>query len=328
LGKWIVLVTLGGACFGYPLLLWMDPLAIFQGVFTLFHDPLSLAGRASAGALAIILGMSLLLPGAWCLRICPLGATQEIVALPRRFRTWGTLLACPKPKGTLETCPTRSVSRARTFQTLLPRRSVLSAGVGAVCMGLGARWALDLSTPAVRRRKRPLRPPGAIDERRFPGLCVRCGNCVRACPVGIIKADAASGSVAGFLAPVVDFEEDYCREDCLRCTQVCPSGAITRIAIEDKAGAPIGLAVLEASLCLLADDRECDVCARVCPFEAIKIVWNEEEYIALPQVDAQKCPGCGACEVACPGKNDWEREHADEPIPVRKAIEVHPRNVS
>ncbi|MFH1923184.1 MAG: 4Fe-4S binding protein [Planctomycetota bacterium] len=85
LGRWIVLLTLGGACFGYPLFLWLDPLAIFGGAFTLWHDPLSLAGRVSAATLGAILLLSLLVPGAWCLRICPLGATQDLLSLPR---TW------------------------------------------------------------------------------------------------------------------------------------------------------------------------------------------------------------------------------------------------
>ena len=100
-------------------------------------------------------------------------------------------------------------------------------------------------------------------------------------------------------------------------------GRATNPSSSTRYQAPIGVAKLEAPLCLLYDDRECDICAKACPFEAIEIVWNQEEYIALPQVEADKCPGCGACEVICPGTNDWERENADDPIPLRKAIAVH-----
>jgi ferredoxin len=153
---------------------------------------------------------------------------------------------------------------------------------------------------------------------------MRCGNCVRACPVKIIRPDPGDHGVAGFLTPTVSFAKDYCREDCRECTQVCPSGAIARLSLEEKAKAQIGLAKVDASLCLLYDDRECDVCAKACPYEAIKILWNEEEYVPLPHVVADKCPGCGACEFFCPGTNDWERENSDEPIPVRKAIEIVP----
>ena len=315
IGTWIVLVTLGGACFGYPVLLWLDPLAIFQGIFTLAYAPLSVAGQASAVALAVILILSALLPGAWCLRICPLGATQELLA----FKGIRNLF---RPRGAESHDGQASEPKKAPDTFLLARRSVLSAAFGALCAGVGARWALDWSSRSSPEGRKPLRPPGSIDPRQFTGLCIRCGNCIRACPVGIIEPDGAGASIAGVLAPVIRFRDAYCREDCHACTQVCPSGAITRLSLKEKQKSPIGLARLDASICFLADDRECDICARVCPFEAIEIVWNEEEYIALPSVDPQRCPGCGACEVACPGTNEWEREHASEPIPLRKAIEV------
>ena len=318
LGKAIVLVTLGGACFGYPLLLWLDPLAIFHGVFTLWHEPLSLAGQVSAVALGVILSLSLLLPGAWCLRICPLGATQDLLR-PKGVRALFRARGARQDKGALSPAPGK-----KSPDPFFPRRSLLSMGFGAICFGVGGRWA----TAALERRSRgrcgPLRPPGSVDEPRFAGLCVRCGNCIRACPYGILEPDLGAGGIAGLLAPVVRFQDEYCREDCHQCTHVCPSGAIRSLPLERKPTAPIGLAVLDSSICLLAEDRECDICARMCPYEAIEIVWNQEEYIALPRVDPERCPGCGACQVACPGTNEWEREHAEEPIPLRKAIEVHP----
>jgi ferredoxin-type protein NapG len=39
---------------------------------------------------------------------------------------------------------------------------------------------------------------------------------------------------------------------------------------------------------------------RACPFDAVRIYWDEERYVAYPVVDAGKCNGCGACEVVCP----------------------------
>ena len=198
IGTWIALVTLGGACFGYPVLLWLDPLAIFQGVFTLVRTPLSVAGQASAVALAAILLISALLPGAWCLRICPLGVTQELLAAKRAsslFRRWTGASHGSRTSDGRDKEPPGTV--------LLPRRSVLSAAFGVLCAGAGARWALDLSSRSSRAGRRPLRPPGAIDPRQFTGLCIRCGNCIRACPEGIIEPDGAGDGIAGVLAPVI-----------------------------------------------------------------------------------------------------------------------------
>lgn len=208
---------------------------------------------------------------------------------------------------------------------LLSRRSVFSAAFNAVCLGLGGRWASAITTRTARNRSRLLRPPGSVDEGRFVAACIRCGNCIRACPSGIIQPDLGGEGIAGFLAPRISFDDEYCQEDCNQCTQVCPSGAIAQLSLEEKNNAPIGLAKLEAQLCLLWDDGECDMCKRVCPFEAISIVWDPEEYVALPVVDKDKCPGCGACQLMCPGTNEWERENSDESIPLRKAIEVAPQ---
>ncbi len=174
----------------------------------------------------------------------------------------------------------------------LSRRVVLGAIVGTV-------WA-----SAVRRLRGStsplLRPPGAVDEARFTGLCVRCGNCLRVCPTNIIRPAEAEHGIAGLLTPRLDFSDDYCKEDCVRCTQVCPSGALVPIAQQQKEHVSIGLPRVNMDLCLLGDDRECSICRNWCPYEAITLKFCEIEYTLTPRIDATKCPGCGACETACP----------------------------
>lgn len=36
--------------------------------------------------------------------------------------------------------------------------------------------------------------------------------------------------------------------------------------------------------------------------ECIRIVWDEQQYVAYPAVDAMKRNGCGACEIVCPAR--------------------------
>jgi MinD superfamily P-loop ATPase len=81
---------------------------------------------------------------------------------------------------------------------------------------------------------------------------------------------------------------------------VCPSGAIARLAQSEKKTTRMGLAKVEADLCLLTDNRECSICRNCCPYEAITTVWSEEEYTMVLKIDPDRCPGCGACQVACP----------------------------
>ena len=136
---------------------------------------------------------------------------------------------------------------------------------------------------------------------------------MRACPSGIIHHDTGQAGIAGFLAPAILYEKKYCLENCNACTQVCPSGALHALDLKQKQGYVIGEALIDMRLCVLALGKmDCDACMRSCPFNAVRIHWDEEQYVAFPVVDREKCNGCGACEVACPTYEDkairvWKR---------------------
>jgi ferredoxin len=176
----------------------------------------------------------------------------------------------------------------------LARRTLLAAGLGAAG-GVALRAARGSAEPPPA-----LRPPGAIDWSRFTGVCVRCGNCVRACPARIIRPDLGGHGLAGLLAPELTFEEDYCREDCRACTEVCPSGAISRLAMEEKRRFVIGLARVDLKICILSKGEECTVCTRACSYEAISTPRSADGSALEPRVDLARCVGCGSCEVMCP----------------------------
>ena len=273
-GHWLALVTLGGACLGYPALLWMDPLALLAGFVGAGWTGLATtAAWAAVAGFPVVLVLSFLTPGLWCARICPLGATQELLALFARR-------ACRNADGGDEP------------GWRLGRRIVLAGGLGAASAMLARRSA---GGPP-----RPIRPPGALDEARFRGVCVRCGNCVGTCPTRILHPDLGSHGLLGLLAPVVRFEGGYCLEDCCRCGEVCPSGAIARIGVFQKKTTRMGLASVDMGLCLLSEGRECSICRNCCPYDAIETAFSEEEYTTVVAIDRERCPGCGACEAACP----------------------------
>lgn len=272
-GRWIVLLTLAGACMGYPVLLWLDPLAIFSGAFGFAAWPAVLP-------LLVILALSFMWPHIWCGGICPLGAFQEMLAsVTRRIRR-----------------RTEQSPSSHRWSLPVARRTVIGIGAGAALA-----WAARL---AHRPASRPVRPPGAIDEPEFLGVCVRCGNCIRACPTRIIKPSLAQHRPADLLTPILQFRENYCLADCTKCMEVCPSGALARLSAKNKAKRPIGLPKVDMDVCFLAESRECTECRRWCPHEAIRYEWSEPEYTLIPQIDLDRCTGCGACEAVCPTKPD------------------------
>jgi ferredoxin-type protein NapF len=186
---------------------------------------------------------------------------------------------------------------------------------------LGRRWFLAACAGAagalalrnVRADHAPvLRPPGSLVEQRFTGVCVRCGNCAQACPAKIIQPDFGDGGLPGLLAPRLHFDRDYCREDCHRCNQVCPSGAIARLSLADKRRRVIGRARVDLTLCLLAQGRECTACIQKCPYQAMAMRSTDGGFSNEPQVVLDRCNGCGACEAVCPTRPE-------------RAIRVHAR---
>lgn len=275
-GQWVLLVTLGGAALGYPILVWLDPLAMVAGVVGAWFRPVGLVTLVACAPLAIVLMVSVVAPGAWCGRLCPLGGMQDLVALRhRRLRMKGEA-------GGADT------------GWLVGRRALL---------GVGAGGAVALATEAAGRgASPPVRPPGAAREARFVGLCIRCGNCVRACPSEILTPDLGMAGVAGLLAPRVVFRADFCRADCNACGQVCPSGAIAPLTLALKQQRVMGLAEVDVEACVLAGGQECGVCVSACPYDAVEIVEPEAAFPAYPypRVTAGRCVGCGACEFECP----------------------------
>ena len=278
IGQWIALSTLGGAILGYPLFLWLDPLSMFSGLLGIRQVQTVPGIGWGAMGMITVLALNLVWPGIWCARLCPLGAFQDLLS---------------QLKGKVSTAVAQSQCFVQTETSYgLPRRAVLGALTG-------------VSLAAVVRRLRaaappPLRPPGAVGENRFAGLCVRCGNCVRACPTHIIRPDRGEHGITGLLTPTLDFGRDYCLKDCIRCSQVCPSGALAPLPMEQKLRTSIGFPRVNMDICLLGDDRECSLCRNWCPYEAITLEFSPTEYTLTPKIDPKKCPGCGACQAVCP----------------------------
>lgn len=164
----------------------------------------------------------------------------------------------------------------------------------------GLAEILDRKLPT---RQTPLSPPGSETARNLKKHCTACQLCISACPNNVLRP---SSDLETLMQPVMAYDRGYCRPECTRCSEVCPTGAIRTISQEDKSSLQIGHAVWVKENCVpLTDGVRCGNCARHCPVGAIRMIESEPgnpDSLRIPAVNTERCIGCGACENLCPAR--------------------------
>lgn len=189
----------------------------------------------------------------------------------------------------------------RTFLTgvgVLAATAAVRAQEKTVDGGLAA-----ITDKKIPDRATPIVPPGAQSLRHMAQHCTGCQLCVSVCPNDVLRP---STKLTTLMQPEASYERGYCRPECVRCSEVCPAGAILKITPADKSAIQIGHAVWVKDNCVpLTDGVECGNCARHCPTGAITMVASdlEDPYSPkIPAVNTELCIGCGACENLCPAR--------------------------
>jgi polyferredoxin len=284
-----------------------------QGIFGDYR--LHQGGWFIGALLFFFLAMNLVIPRFFCRVLCPLGA---LLGFFSRFSWWrierhcdlcGNCNQCPSScEGAcdphlnlrksecfvcfncIEDCPTRAL----TFDFLPPkehevtspdvrRRSVFLAALAGLVLYPFARSSggstRNFSSKAIR-------PPGSTEELEFLARCIKCGQCIRVCPTNVLQPAWAEAGVEGLWTPVMNFRIGHCQLNCTACGQVCPTGAIQRITVEDKLGlgefaerGPIklGTAHFDVGRCLpYSKNIPCVVCEEVCPTSP-KAIYTERQ---------------------------------------------------
>lgn len=150
------------------------------------------------------------------------------------------------------------------------------------------------------KKEYPCSPPGSVSLEHFNNACTACHLCVSACPNGVLRPSLLQYGLEGFLQPFMDPASGYCNFDCTVCGEICPTGAILPLTMEEKQVTQVGIAKFVKRNCVVhTDETLCGACSEHCPTKAVKMV-PYKDVLNIPEVDPEICIGCGACEHACP----------------------------
>ncbi|MFW6043323.1 MAG: 4Fe-4S dicluster domain-containing protein [Marinilabiliaceae bacterium] len=149
-------------------------------------------------------------------------------------------------------------------------------------------------------REHPVAPPGAGTIKRFNEICTGCSLCVAACPTSVLQPALTEYGISGFMQPHMDYATHFCNFDCKKCGDVCPTGAILPLTMEEKQLTQMGKAIFVEQNCIVyTDETDCGACSEHCPTKAVNMV-PYKNGLMIPEVDQTICVGCGACEYPCP----------------------------
>ena len=295
-----------------------------------------------------LVGMNVLIPRFFCRVLCPLGAflgSLSTLSLWRIDRDAAKCVDCdlclkncegasdPHTQlrksecfvcfNCIEDCPEDALSfkfmpklaQEMSAPPVTARRTLLGAILGFSFFGFGR------SSGSQDRNydKKVIRPPGSVEEKEFLERCIKCDQCIRACPTNVLQPAIFQAGLEGLWTPILNNKLGYCELNCTVCGSVCPTGAIQRISIEEKTGmgkfaaqgpVRLGTAFYDHGRCLpWSMETPCVVCEEVCPVSPkaiysreVTIIKRDGNPITLrrPYVDPALCIGCGICEHECP----------------------------
>ena len=195
---------------------------------------------------------------------------------------------CIKCLKCLEVCPKGGIKFGKTpkkdVKFSIKRRQLIIAGTALALFGSMVKAGIEIKDKIVEKLKDVILPPGAVNKEIFFNKCLNCNLCVENCPQKIlVKANDEYGAVH------IDYSKGVCDYNCHKCSEVCPSGAIKKLTLEEKQKTRIAMAMINEDKC-----SQCGECVKACPVHAII-----KENGKPPVLNAMKCIGCGACKQAC-----------------------------
>lgn len=177
----------------------------------------------------------------------------------------------------------------------------------------------------------PVSPPGSVSIARFTSICTACHLCVSSCPSRVLAPSFLEFGLSGVMQPRMNFRTAHCNYECTICMDICPTGALLPLKVEEKKLTQSGVVKFIKENCVVyTDNTTCGACSEHCPTKAVNMVPYENPLhkpLVIPEVNTDYCIGCGGCEHACPTKPykaifvDGHPEHKLAKKPVVKKIE-------
>jgi ferredoxin len=215
----------------------------------------------------------------------------------------------------LKSCPDKALSygmvsfRKREEDTDMERRKVIT---GSLLLLLGMSTSSSGQTINIPKptkastvkegRKFPVCPPGSAGIENFTERCTACSLCITVCPNNVLIPSVQEYGFAGIMQPRLDYHKSFCTYECIKCLEICPTGAILPLALDAKKLTQIGKAVFIKDNCIVKTEKTaCGACSESCPTKAVHMIPFEGKLL-IPETKDEICIGCGHCEFACPTK--------------------------
>ncbi len=149
----------------------------------------------------------------------------------------------------------------------------------------------------------PISPPGSLSIEHLKEKCIACHLCISVCPTKVLQPSFLEYGFTGMMLPHMDNKTGFCNYDCIKCCEVCPTGAIIPLSQEEKKTTQIGKVFFNQNLCIVqTEGTACGSCSEHCPTQAVYMI-PYRDGLTIPHTNSNICVGCGACEYACPVEN-------------------------
>jgi len=279
----------------------------------------------------------------WCRNLCPLGALYGLAARfrPYKRRVTDACTSCGLCRRTcrmdaigpdftstdhveciscmdcVTVCPVNAVHFGFTRERAevkpdYNRRRLLTAGAA----GLFSVGLLKIGFTRPEKKGKVVRPPGSMEEPDFLDRCIRCGECIRVCSTSGagLQYTTLEAGWEGIWTPILMPKVGYCEYNCNMCGQICPTGAIRPLPLDERKEMKMGTAHFDKTRCIpWYYGENCMVCEEHCPLPEKAIQFREssvvtidgqETTVLLPYVEESVCIGCGICVNRCPVEGD------------------------